>query len=181
MSCFSSLQRIVIVGTSSSGKTTLGCLISERLQLPQIDLDDLFWLPHWQHRTEKEFTGLVQEAVAEDCWVISGGNYTRMKEITWSRADLIIWLDLPLSLLLYRGAKRALKNIWYKRSFCNGNYESFRRFFSRESIVFYIIRSYWRRKRCYTKAFADLENKNKPKTIRLKNKKEINDFINQIN
>lgn len=43
-----SLQRVVIVGTSGSGKTTMARELSVLLGTPHIELDALQWLPGWQ-------------------------------------------------------------------------------------------------------------------------------------
>jgi GTPase SAR1 family protein len=42
------LMRIVVVGTSGAGKTTLARRIAAQLQLPHIELDAINWQSEWR-------------------------------------------------------------------------------------------------------------------------------------
>ena len=44
------IQRMVIIGATGSGKTTLGRRVAQKLRLPLVDLDELHWLPGWKAR-----------------------------------------------------------------------------------------------------------------------------------
>ena len=54
-------QRVIVIGTSGSGKTTMAKRLAERLAAPHIELDGLHWGPNWteepdellRERTEK--------------------------------------------------------------------------------------------------------------------------------
>ncbi|ASC70268.1 Shikimate kinase [Halomicronema hongdechloris C2206] len=61
----SSLKRIVAIGSSCSGKSTLARRLSTRLGLKHIELDELHWQPNWQERDDNEFRSLVATAVAD--------------------------------------------------------------------------------------------------------------------
>ena len=64
------LDRIIIVGSSRSGKTIIAKQVAAALQVPHIELDALHWLTKWQERPDSEFRGLVSSSVAADCWVV---------------------------------------------------------------------------------------------------------------
>jgi adenylate kinase family enzyme len=49
------MERIAIVGTSASGKTTLAKALSRALRIPHIELDALNWLPDWKERRHEDF------------------------------------------------------------------------------------------------------------------------------
>ena len=149
------MKKIVIVGTSSSGKTTLAIKLSKKFKANCCDQDELFWLPGWKRRPIEEFRALVVQAVMRDSWIVSG-NYSVVRDIVWEDADTIIWLDYSLFRCLYQGVKRALQNIFMKKVFCNGNRESFSQLFcSRYSIIWWITKSHFIKRRRYKKLICD--------------------------
>jgi adenylate kinase family enzyme len=169
-----SLNKIVIVGTSGCGKTTLGRQLAKTLHIKHVDLDDLYWLPNWIPRADEEFFSLIQRELDRDGWIICG-NYSRAQEQVWKQADTIIWLDLPLYTCLWRAFKRSMKS-WIKHEpCCNGNYETIRRIFGKDSIILWVWNTYFRRKKAYTQYFA-LNNSNH-RLIRLQNDHEIQKFL----
>jgi len=77
------------------GKTTLARRLASKLRLENIELDAIFHQENWEHPTEDEFHRLVSEALpADGRWVVDG-NYSAVAEIVASRADIIVWLDMP--------------------------------------------------------------------------------------
>ncbi len=46
------MKRIVVIGTTGAGKTTLANLIAARLRYPHIELDAFFWEPNWIDGTQ---------------------------------------------------------------------------------------------------------------------------------
>jgi adenylate kinase family enzyme len=152
-----SLQRIVVVGTTGSGKTTLAGQLSERLDSPHIELDELNWGPNWTMRPDDVFRTAVDEATSGDRWVLDG-NYSRMRDIVWSRADTIVWLDYPLLLILWRLWWRTLRR-WYRREILwNNNRERlWEHFSSRNSLFLWALSTYKRRKRDYSNLLGGSE------------------------
>jgi len=90
------MQRINVVGTSCSGKTTLARAIARRRDLPSVELDALFWGPSWEPVPADLFRSRVSDAVAAERWVLDGG-YSNVRPIIWERADTIVWLDYPMT------------------------------------------------------------------------------------
>ena len=58
--------RVVVIGISGSGKSTLAAALARILDCPQVELDSLYWGPHWTERSEDEFRALICTAVAGD-------------------------------------------------------------------------------------------------------------------
>jgi adenylate kinase family enzyme len=81
------MERIVIIGVTGAGKTTLAFNVAARLGMPYTDLDDLYWRPGWQSAPEEEFRGDVAKAAAADRWVMTG-NYLSARNVLWPRARL---------------------------------------------------------------------------------------------
>jgi len=104
---------IMIVGSAGSGKSTLATKIAALTGGRVVHMDHIYWNPGWEKRTDEEIYALVEEAIATDGWIIEG-NGSKTHELRWRRAHMIIWLDLPRWLCLWRAAKRMVKN--YGRS-----------------------------------------------------------------
>ena len=85
-------MRIVIFGCGGSGKSTLARLLGERLNIPVIHLDQLYWRPGWKHITDMEFDALLEEVLAGEEWIIDG-NYNRTLPLRLEHCDTAIYLD----------------------------------------------------------------------------------------
>ncbi len=83
------MQKITIIGTSCSGKTTLARRLSQKVNIPHIELDQLHWRENWN--VNPNFVTEVEFATSKDRWVIDG-NYTKVRQQIWDKADTIIWL-----------------------------------------------------------------------------------------
>ncbi len=91
---FQPMKRVVVIGTSCSGKTTFASQLADELAIAHTELDVLHWLPDWQMRPIEEFRLLVAEVAAQDLWVIDG-NYSKVRDIIWPRATHLVWLNYP--------------------------------------------------------------------------------------
>lgn len=167
-------QRIVCVGTSGCGKTTMAKKLSALTGISAVDLDDLYWLPGWHPLPETQFDESVKELVERESWIISG-NQSKLIPLMWSRAELVIWLDYPLYKLVWRVVKRTVRRIWSGEECCNGNYETVSRFFSRRSILYFVIAHYRKRKRVYGRLFESKEYPN-AEYIRIRTQSEEKRF-----
>lgn len=100
------VQRIVILGSPGSGKTTLARRLHARLGLPVHHLDDEYWGPEWSRPSDEAWRRRQQELAAASTWLIEG-NYFPTIELRTARADLVIVLDAPALLCLWRVIERA--------------------------------------------------------------------------
>lgn len=139
-------SRVVIVGSSCAGKTTFAQALAQARSCICVDLDDLFWGPDWTPQPQAEFLHSVAQAAAGDTWVVAG-NYGMARDILWSRATTVVWLNFSLPLVLWRGVRRTVKRVVSRQELFQGNRESFRRaFLSRESILWWIVSTHRRRR-----------------------------------
>ena len=151
-------MRLVVIGVSGSGKTTLARQIAGTLDLPQVELDTLYWEANWQAASRPVFRGRVQEATAGDAWIIDG-NYSQSRDIIWSRATHRAWLDYGLATAMGRVLWRTVCRLFSQQELWNGNRESIRGIFGRDSIVWYAFASHRRHRKRYLALLAGEESK----------------------
>ncbi len=94
-------QRISVVGSTGSGKTYLARDLSERLDLPFYELDQIRQKFAQKSLDRNGFGGAVAELVANDHWVIDG-HYRDVRHLVWKRSDLVVYLDYSPILILTR-------------------------------------------------------------------------------
>ncbi|HEY9838894.1 MAG: adenylate kinase [Candidatus Sericytochromatia bacterium] len=170
-------QRIIVVGPSGSGKSTLATRLGRLLDCQSTDIDDLFWQPNWQGRGDPELREALSAAVAGERWVLAG-NYSRTQDISWPRAELVIWLDFSLPRVFARVVRRCLSRSWRREMICNGNYESLRMtFFSRESLLLWVLNSH---KRMHERYLARLGDPTAPPILWLKSPAQVRRLEEQI-
>ena len=99
-------RRIIVVGSSNAGKSTLAQRLAERLGVPFIELDALHWEPGWVEAEREVFRERVRRAIAPESWVMAG-NYTHQQDVSWPMADTVVWLDLGLPTVLRRCVVRS--------------------------------------------------------------------------
>jgi len=149
------VPRIYIIGCCGAGKTTLAKNLSQHCGIPHVELDALYWLPQWNARSDEELQESVSVAVADKNWVMDG-NYGQVREAILGRATMLIWLNYSFPFIFGRLTKRTARRVLRQERLFAKNRESVRRsFFSRDSILFYLIQTYSRRRREYRKLFND--------------------------
>jgi len=104
------MNRIMIVGQPGSGKSTLAASLGQLTELPVVHIDKIHWQSGWVERSKEEKTRLCLEAEQQSRWIFEGGH-----SATWpsrlQRADMLIWLDLPVALRLWRVFRRAVTSL----------------------------------------------------------------------
>ena len=113
------MNKIVIVGSSGTGKTTLARNLRAILKIAILKmnvyhLDRVFWKRGWERRATEERIDIAQAIVLRKRWIIEG-NYPDSSEPCLYAADTIIFLDVPLLLCLRRLVKRHNKDVGLRR------------------------------------------------------------------
>lgn len=172
-------MKINVVGTSGSGKSTLSKRLAQRLNVPCIEIDRLYWRPDWQGTPDDElFARLAQRLAAAPGWVLDG-NYNRTRPVKWRSVDAVVWLDYGFCRTLRQAVRRAVLRAWRRHELWpgTGNRESFRRtFFSRESILWWTMKTWRQNRRRY---LADMQDPRYAhiRFVRLRNQRETEAFI----
>lgn len=99
------MKRILILGCSGAGKTTLSLAIAARTGLPVIHLDKHYWRAGWVEPSKEEWRAQVAALTAQPEWIMDG-NYGGTIVERLAVADTAIVLDFPTATCLWRVAKR---------------------------------------------------------------------------
>ena len=149
------LRRVVVIGTTGSGKTTLARELADAQGATHVEFDAYRHGPNWTETPDEEFCRLLAEALSGDRWV-ADGNYSVTRDTVWPRATAIVWLDLPFGLVFWRLLLRTLRRGILRETLWNGNKENlFSHFFTRDSLFWWAFKSHWRRRRTLPAALAE--------------------------
>ena len=169
------MKRIIITGASGSGKTYTARKLSMALDITNYDLDDYGWNSEWQLRDKHEFTESINTITQQKTWIISG-NFSSLEQYIWQRCDTLIWLDYNICRCLIQSFTRSIGRIIRKTPCCNGNYETFKQlFFSRNSIILWVLTSYNKRRAFYREIFRN--NNNQKTLLKFSNPKQTNAWL----
>jgi len=170
------MHRIAVVGATGSGKTTLAKMLSERLGIPHVETDAIYWGKNWTPISIEIFRQRMDAATQGDRWVIDG-NYSKVRDLVWGRADTLVWLDYPFWLVLWRLLGRTVPRVFSGEELWNGNRETLgAAFFSRDSLFAWLLQSYPRQKRTYPLIVQQLEYAHL-EFIRLKSPAQANRWL----
>ncbi|MFH1689776.1 MAG: hypothetical protein ABIE42_06005 [Candidatus Eisenbacteria bacterium] len=147
------MKRVVVIGSSCSGKTTFARRVAGALGVPYVELDALNWGPNWTECPVDDLRLAVRERVSGNGWVVDG-NYSKVQDIVWPQATDAVWLNYPFPLVFARAVRRTLRRVFTREELFGGCRESFRTaFLSRDSILWWVITSFRGRRRQYEKLF----------------------------
>jgi adenylate kinase family enzyme len=142
------IRRIVVVGVTCSGKTTLARQLAAHLGCPHVDLDALHWEAGWQAAPLTVFRERVAGELDRVAWVVDG-NYSKVRDLVWPLADMLVWLDYALPLALWRLVRRTARRIVTREVLWNGNRETVRALLGRDSLLAWLVKSYFKMRRGY--------------------------------
>lgn len=101
------MDRVVIIGCSAGGKSTVARRLGEILGIETIHLDKLLWKPGCNLTPPEEEPREVAKVLDQPRWIIDG-NYTVSLPMRLKRADTVVIIDYSRTLCLFR----ALKRVW---------------------------------------------------------------------
>ena len=174
-------KRIVFVGTTSSGKSTLAKQLADKFDYDFIELDALNWEPNWTPAPQEVFKERVDNATQAPNWIVAG-NYSKVRPIIWPKAELIIWLDYSLWRIFWQLIRRTFTRWWTHEHLWGTNYENLWvhfKLWSEESLFHWLFKTYWRRKREYPALLAMPEHLHL-KLIHFKHPKETDEWMKNL-
>jgi hypothetical protein len=134
-------RRILVLGRTGSGKTTLARQVAAAVGVPHVELDALYFGPQFSTVPLPLLRERTSAAIAGDRWV-TDGNKSAVRDLVWPRADTVVWLDYPLAVSLWRLGKASLP----------------RQLLSAAKGVLTALRSHAGQRREYPRMFAEPQN-----------------------
>jgi adenylate kinase family enzyme len=173
-------ERIVVIGTTGSGKTTLAKYLARLLDARMVELDALFHEANWTPAELPVFRARIAEAIDTPRWVSAGNYRSLVQDILWRSADTIVWLDYPFPLVMWRLFWRTTRRGVRNEELWNGNRESLRmQFFTSESLFNWARKSHWKHRNEWAARLAEPDLAH-VRIIRLRSPKATNAWVQSL-
>jgi adenylate kinase family enzyme len=166
-------MKIYILGAAGSGKTTLAKSISRKLEIESTNLDDLFWENNRNYygikRNQIERDELYNAVLEKESWIIEGA-YIEWPKKGFYKADKVLYLNIPKSIICFRILRRFVyRKIGIEKSD------------KKESLLGIYRLLKWNRDQIIeTKKSVQKLNTEIRNIVELRNKKEIEEYLNTI-
>ena len=157
-------HRILILGRTGSGKTTLARELAGLVDVPHVELDSLYFGPSFSTAPLPVLRERTSAAIAGEQWV-TDGNKKAVRDLVWPRADTVVWLDYPVAVSLWRLGRRAVWRTSKIKAEASGSSPSSsslsvpRQMLSAAKGVLTALRSHRGQRREYPLLFARPENR----------------------
>ena len=166
------MDRIVIIGCSGAGKSTLARMLGDKLSLPVIHLDQLWWKPGWVESDRNEFDEKLAAELEKPQWIMDG-NFNRTMQTRLQYCDTVIYLDFPRLVCIFGVLGRILQNYGRTRpdmtAGCN------------ERLDFSFLKWIWGYNRKHRENNYRLLNAcENMQTVVLKNRRMVRRFLNSL-
>jgi adenylate kinase family enzyme len=136
-------KKIAVVGPPGCGKSTLARALSERLDLPRIEIDVLALAENGTEVADNELRHRIELAMkgTDVGWIVDGYYVRKLGDFVFRCADTVVWLDPSLAVCVLRVLRRSAGVVLRRK-------ETFRRtFLGRESPLVWQLKNHGRRRR----------------------------------
>ena len=102
------MERILIIGGNGSGKTTFAKQLAEKIGLPLVHLDSLYWKENWESVGREVFDARLQQELIKSKWILDG-NMNRTLPHRLKYCDTVFYLDFSSVSCLFGVIARTIK------------------------------------------------------------------------
>jgi adenylate kinase family enzyme len=153
------VQKVAVIGGTGSGKSTVSRQLAQRLGVPHVELDALFWKPGWVMPSAEEFRPIVEASLDPNGWVVDG----------------VVWLDMPLRTKFWRVWRRTLRRIRTREVLWGTNVDTWRgAFLSRDSLFWWVLKTHYPNRRTLPELLARYPH------VRLRSQREVDRFVASV-
>lgn len=160
-------MKIAVLGYAGSGKTYLSDYIGENKNIPVLHLDNIKWDKEWKPVDDSLVLPKVADFMAKEDWIIDGYYTYLLIDERLQKADKIILLLLPRTTCFFRTLKRT--KVRRQDGYKNDMNWWFVKF------ILFGCRNKERRK-----FYAEIAEKYKDKTVILKTRKQVKEFMRSM-
>ncbi len=123
-------NRIYITGPVGSGKTTLAKKISSKLNIKHYEMDDIYWSGSYDvKRKASARNEMIRQVINKKQWILEGVYGREWIRPVLKNSDVIVFLDYPRIILLWRIISRTLRRTVSKEKGKEAFRESWRGFY----------------------------------------------------
>lgn len=177
------MNRIIVVGSTGAGKTTVASALASKLDLPQLELDSVAHRGGFSDEPQPHFVEEVTDFARQPGWVIDG-NYASWgtAEFVWPRADTFVWPDLPRRTVMYRVTRRTVKRTISREELWDGVKEPWSNFYSLDPYKNLMVWAWTRYEHVVEQLETAMANGtwDHARVYRLRSQVEVDEFLSDI-
>ena len=155
------MRRILVAGSTGAGKTTLARRLAGLLDIRFHEMDGLAITgPGWQDNPR--LVEDVSEISSGTSWIFDSLGYPDVRDLLWTRADTVVWLDYSRPVVMRRVLRRSAARTLLRRRIFGGNVETVGGWFSADHPAWWAWSQHANRRadiagRCADPRFAPLQ------------------------
>jgi adenylate kinase family enzyme len=106
------MKRVAVFGNAGGGKSTLARRLAELTRLPLHVVDTMQWKAGGVAVPHQDYLRAHADLLRQDEWIIDGFGCVESAWKRFSRADTLVYVDLPLVTHYWWVTKRLIKGLW---------------------------------------------------------------------
>ena len=169
------MHKVAVIGATGSGKSTVSRQLAQRLNVPHVELDALFWKPGWEMTPAEDFRPIVAAALDTDGWVADGNYRTRLATLVLDQADLVVWLDMALRTKFWRIFRRTSRRIRTREVLWGTNVDTWKAaLLSRDSLFWWVLKTHYPNRRDLPVLLARYPH------VHLRSQRDVEQFVESV-